>query len=1057
MWIKIDHSALGIKNDIIAGFIYQPPESSRFFTADEAETLDIEITSMCIDHSNVYLFGDFNSHISDTNEFINIDNFLMESLEIEDAGVIEYFNKVDILPNYGLDINRVSKDKKTNNSGHRLIDVCKSNNLFILNGRCGDDKGIGEFTFRDTSIIDYAISSVDGLKHVQHFSIERLDALFSDGHSLLSTKLIFQMAKPRKVYKENTSHTSLRMPIWKESNKQSFVTNIDTDKVKNISCHLINLRSNLSNVTANDINQTTSGIADIFVHSANISLANDNPTRGNGNFTYRSNDKAWFGPNCKKAREKYLQTKNIFASQPSETNRLNMVQASKNYKKTMNKYIHVHKTSTQRKLRNLKSQKPKEFWKILNKMEKNKKADKVTIDDLYNHFKNVNINAEHEDDFNIDFHIDDDDEILNSSITDDEIRKCIIKMRNNKAPGSDNIINEYIKTTIDDMLPIYTNLFNLVLETGILPECWLEGISRPIYKGKGASEDPANYRPITLVSCFGKLFTSVLQIRLNNFLEYEEIMKENQAGFRKGYSTTDHVFVLHSLIEMLKQHKKKLFCCFVDFSKAFDSVWRVGLWQKLLQNNIHGKFFRVIHNMYQNIKSCVSINNEKSAFFVSNVGVRQGENLSPLLFALFLNDLEGYLEINNCRGVELNCQTPDIRIFLKLLVLLYADDTVIMADNEKDLQFNMDHFNDYCSNWKLNVNFSKTKVVIFGARKTGKFHFKLGGNSIDITENFKYLGIYFSQTRSFLKARQHIAQQARKAMHLLYKRIRYFQLPIDLQLQIFDHTILPIMLYGSEVWGFENSKLFENLHCSFLRTILKIRKSTPLYMLYAELGRYPIEIHIKSRMINYWMSLKTGKQSKLSILTYDTIVNDTNTYKWLSCIRNILQNVGRNDLWLETNIQFPEATKKSITRTLKDQYLQQWSASLQSSSKGKTYNLFKTENKFEPYLINLTTAKFLPIVRFRTSNHKLPIETGRWNNIDVANRKCILCTANNIGDEFHYLLECDFFNIERKKYVKKRFYHRPNILKFQELMQTNNINLLTNLSLFVSIIMNTFN
>ena len=85
-------------------------------------------------------------------------------------------------------------------------------------------------------------------------------------------------------------------------------------------------------------------------------------------------------------------------------------------------------------------------------------------------------------------------------------------------------------------------------------------------------------------------------------------------------------------------------------------------------------------------------------------------------------------------------------------------------------------------------------------------------------------------------------EQARKAMHLLYKRIRNFNLPIDLQLQIFDHTILSILLYGSEVWGFEEIQIIEKLHCEFLRTITKLRKSTSLYMVYAEPGGFPIKI-----------------------------------------------------------------------------------------------------------------------------------------------------------------------------------------------------------------------
>ena len=147
--------------------------------------------------------------------------------------------------------------------------------------------------------------------------------------------------------------------------------------------------------------------------------------------------------------------------------------------------------------------------------------------------------------------------------------------------------------------------------------------------------DPDNYRPITLLSCLCKLFTAVLNNRLNAYLEEYELLNENQAGFRKQYSTTDHIFTLHCIIDLLRFQKRKIYCTFIDFSKAFDSVWRIGLWRKLLNAKINGKFFNVIHNLYLNIKSCISLNNEKSAFFDSHCGVRQGENLSPVLFSLF--------------------------------------------------------------------------------------------------------------------------------------------------------------------------------------------------------------------------------------------------------------------------------------------------------------------------------------------------------------------------------------------------------------------------------------
>ena len=108
----------------------------------------------------------------------------------------------------------------------------------------------------------------------------------------------------------------------------------------------------------------------------------------------------------------------------------------------------------------------------------------------------------------------------------------------------------------------------------------------------------------------------------------------------------------------------------------------MGLWQKLLKNNIDGKFLRIIYNMYKSIKSCIRLNGQETSFFPCDIGLRQGENLSPLLFSLFLNDLEMYLINNQCDGITIDYADDDIFVFLKLLILLYADDTVILAEDE---------------------------------------------------------------------------------------------------------------------------------------------------------------------------------------------------------------------------------------------------------------------------------------------------------------------------------------------------------------------------------------
>ena len=155
------------------------------------------------------------------------------------------------------------------------------------------------------------------------------------------------------------------------------------------------------------------------------------------------------------------------------------------------------------------------------------------------------------------------------------------------------------------MINIYEKLFNVILNTGIIPDSWSNGTIIPLFKKKGDKMNVDNYRGITIMSCLGKLFTSVINARLTEFIDYAGIIGSEQAGFRKGYSTSDHIFTFKCLLDLYLGKRKKLFCAFIDYKKAFDSVDRVCLWKKLIKTGISGKVFKIIYNMYKNAKSYV--------------------------------------------------------------------------------------------------------------------------------------------------------------------------------------------------------------------------------------------------------------------------------------------------------------------------------------------------------------------------------------------------------------------------------------------------------------------
>lgn len=236
------------------------------------------------------------------------------------------------------------------------------------------------------------------------------------------------------------------------------------------------------------------------------------------------------------------------------------------------------------------------------------------------------------------------------------------------------------------LCPFYVKPFNKILDAGVFPSEWLVGVIIPLYKNKGDIKDCNNYRGITLLSCIGKLFTSILNAFLKEYSDTYNVISENQAGFRQEYSTQlDHIFLLKSVIDQFKWKRKKLFCLFVDYTKAFDMIWREGLWYKLVKNNVKGKILAVIKSTYVNVISCVMLNQELSSeTFLCNVGVRQEENWSPMLLTYYVNDFEEAFLSQNCKFIDFD--DDFVNCYVKLFVLIYADDTVIRSENEEEMK-----------------------------------------------------------------------------------------------------------------------------------------------------------------------------------------------------------------------------------------------------------------------------------------------------------------------------------------------------------------------------------
>ena len=239
---------------------------------------------------------------------------------------------------------------------------------------------------------------------------------------------------------------------------------------------------------------------------------------------------------------------------------------------------------------------------------------------------------------------------------------------------------------------------------------------------------------------------------------------------------------------------------------------------------------------------------------------------------------------------------------------------------------------------------------------------------------------------------------------------------------------------------------------------LNLKKSTPNYMVYAELGIKPLIYTIKARMVNYWARIVHYHENRFNCILYHLILskcnNDHASFKWLDFIKDILNECGLSYVWNDEglhnfNIKW---LKELVKQILNDQFQQTLLSNMRNSSKASNYILFKENCDFEDYLDILSDKERITLCKFRTTNHRLIIETGRWHNIDRDDRICTLCNAGLIGDEFHYLLECTYFNDDRKNFLGENYCVRPNTMKYKNLMSTKNVPVLRNLCQLIKII-----
>lgn len=367
-------------------------------------------------------------------------------------------------------------------------------------------------------------------------------------------------------------------------------------------------------------------------------------------------------------------------------------------------------------------------------------------------------------------------------ITIEEIRGALSKMKNNKAPGEDEVTVEAIKVGGPLLLQKIRTLFNLCLQNSTVPQKWQEASTILLHK-KGDKTDLENYRPITLLSHLYKLFTRVITSRLERKIEFYQ--PKEQAGFRSAFGTNDHLQSIKTLIEKTVEYNRPLALLFIDFHKAFDTVELKALIKALGECRIDYRYSKLIYNIYNNATMSIKLHESSQPIEVGR-GVRQGDPMSPKLFITVLEHAFKKLDWD-ARGITIDGQN--------LNHLSFADDIVLVADNLGEIKQMLHELSHACAEIGLKINFSKTKIM---TNLVMSERIKIENTQIEEVDKYVYLGHEMRISRDNQTCELHRRINLGWAA---YGKLRYIfrsDIPICLKRKVFDQCILPVLTYGAE-------------------------------------------------------------------------------------------------------------------------------------------------------------------------------------------------------------------------------------------------------------------
>ncbi|BES95813.1 Reverse transcriptase (RNA-dependent DNA polymerase) [Nesidiocoris tenuis] len=474
---------------------------------------------------------------------------------------------------------------------------------------------------------------------------------------------------------------------------------------------------------------------------------------------------------------------------------------------------------------------PANFWKRINQLKPKRPAQgiQLSLDILREHFEGLfNLKSEVALPAWVEPMICDPD--LDAPFSIAELKAVIKSAKKGKAPGIDGIPYEFYQQAPDRFHEVLLQNVNKIFESEKVPSSFAKALIFPLRK-KLQADSVENVRGISFINAISKIVTGMVLARIVRRAEGGGLLKDEQAGFRRNFSTADNIFILNSIIEMNAADGKKLYAFFVDFSSAFDRVDRAAMYRKLYGIGITTKIVRFVESLYSDPEMAVLLDGRISEWFSSSRGLRQGCLLSPYLFAIFLNDL--WDEIGG--GIKINER--------RIKALAYADDVVLLAQDPATMQVMIRDLAAYCRKWNMIINLKKSKIMVFrkGGRlgRTEKWY--LDDKEIQVVPKYTYLGITFTSGLSWEQHYKEKLAATSVAIGSCWKPLLgKNDINAGAKLRIFDGVLRSVMCYGAQVLGHKRNNHVEAAQFLFLRKMFGLSSSSPRHVILLESGRRPV-------------------------------------------------------------------------------------------------------------------------------------------------------------------------------------------------------------------------